>query len=289
MAFLQRKRTLRLSPGTCHPFRTQPGLCNPAAQPHAPKLSQRTPHGPGQPQHQGVPARPQEKRPGERGACPPRGPLRGSRGKRHRLSPSPPSRPTGERRSWAPLPAPAPSSRLPRGAAGRGRRQTPPAGHPRPRAPRRPSGPGRAVIGRIPTPRCRGRPRSALGPESRRPRRGNGGPGPGPGTHLAPRRPGKEGALARAVQIAAREGAGHAHPGEAGAGRRAGRASGTHGDGAAVTPGRTLTVLARGGAGRRMRSAGELSPARFLRQGAEEREGMAAVLGSVRIEPSPLP
>lgn len=51
MAFLQRKRTLRLSPGTCHLFQTQPGLCNPAAQPHAPKLSQRTPLAPGQPQH----------------------------------------------------------------------------------------------------------------------------------------------------------------------------------------------------------------------------------------------
>lgn len=115
MAFLQRKRTFRLSPCVCHLFQTQPGLSNPATQPHAPKLNQRTPHGPGQPQHvvPGGAIRPQEKSPRERGACPPRGSLQGpgSPRKRHHSSQSPTSRPTGEPHSWALLLAPAPSSR----------------------------------------------------------------------------------------------------------------------------------------------------------------------------------
>lgn len=245
MAFLQRKRTLWLSPSTCHLFQIQPGLPSPPAQPYAPELSQRPPHGPGQPQHAapGVTTRPQEKRPRERGACPPRGPLQGlgSPGKRPHHAQSPTSGSTRERHSRA---CSWPRPLLPQGADGRGRRETPPFGHPRPRASRRPSSPGLAVIGRIPTPRCRGGLRSTPGPVSRRPRRGNGGPGPG--THLAPRRPGKGGALARAAQIAARESAGPAHPSEARAGRRARRALRAHLEFAAAKPERTFRVLARG-------------------------------------------
>lgn len=152
-------------------------------------------------------------------------------------------------------PTPGPGPLVPRVAAGRERRETPPAGHPRPRAPRRPSDRGRAVIGRIPTPRCRRRPRSTPGPVSRRPGQENGGHSPD--THLAPRRPGKGRALARAAQIAAWEGASPAPPGEARAGRRAGRGLQTHRESAALKPERTFRVLARGGAGWHMRKAAE--------------------------------
>lgn len=128
MAFLQRKRTLRLSPSTCHLLLTQPGLCNPAAQRHAPKLSQRTPHGPERPQHvapegadqatgkasqgaRGLPAaRPRE----PRGAAPP--------------LPEPHEPPDG--RAALPGPAPGPGPLLPRGAAGR--EEGNPAGRPPP-------------------------------------------------------------------------------------------------------------------------------------------------------------
>ncbi|XP_053793507.1 translation initiation factor IF-2-like [Vidua chalybeata] len=172
MAFLQRKRTLRLSPSTCHLFQTQPGLCNPAAQPHAPKLSQRTPHGPGQPQHvapEGDYQATGKASQGARGLLT-SGPLQGpgSPGKRHQHAQSPTSRPTGERHSWALLPTPAP----PPAGRRRPREEGDPADcYPRPRAPRRPSGPGRAVIGRIPTPRCRGGPRSPPGPSRKKGRR----------------------------------------------------------------------------------------------------------------------
>lgn len=204
--------------------------------------------------------------PGSAGPAHP-GARRKAREPREAAPPLPEPREPPDRRAALPSPTLGPGPLLPRVAAGRGRRETPPAGHPLPRAPRRPSGPGRAVIGRIPTPRCREEPRSTPSPVSRRPQRENGGPGPG--THLAPRRPGKGRALARAAQIAARDGAGPAHPGEARAGRRAGRALRTHRESGAAKPERTFRVLARGGGAR----AGTCAVLRSAASGGREGEG----------------
>lgn len=239
MAFLQRKRTLRLSTSTCHLFQTQPGLSNPPAQPHAPKARER-PTGRASPStsHQGVTTRPQEKRPRERGACPPR---------REPGEATPPCTEPHERLDGrAALPALFPAQAPPPAGCSRPREEGNPAGW-LPPAPGAPAAIGPWASGNRAHPHA-AMPRGAPAPRPV-PYRG----GPGGGTAAPARAPtslraGQEkGELSR-EQHRSRPGKALAPPtpGEAIAGRRAGRTPRAHGESPIAKPERTFKVLARG-------------------------------------------